>query len=79
MVSTHHNGSVQLKVCDGRTRIYNQRGRAVEKVEMCSHSRSHLPDCTVGVELEFVTLLVFIKPVHSELLNAYLKLNFRYN
>jgi len=60
MVSTHQNGSVQLRGCDARTRIYNQRGRAVEKVEMCSHSRSHLLDCTVGVELEFVTLLVFI-------------------
>jgi hypothetical protein len=60
MVSTHQNGSVQLKGCDARTRIYNQRGRALEKVEMCSHSRSHLLDCTVGVGLEFVTLLVFI-------------------
>jgi hypothetical protein len=60
MVSTHQNGSVQLKGCDVRKRIYNQRGRAVEKVQICSRSRSHLLDCTVGVELEFVTLLVSI-------------------
>jgi hypothetical protein len=60
MIGNHQNGSVQLKVCDARTRIYNQRGRAIVKVEMCSHSRSHLLDCTVGVEPEFVTLLVFI-------------------
>ena len=60
MVSTRQNGSVQRKGCDARTGIYNRRGRDVEKVEMCSHSRSHLLDCTVGVELEFGTLLVFI-------------------